>query len=518
MRRRTPPRPLSLLAPRLLAATLLLTACSDATQAVDATPPPGGPPGEPLRISGRFHDSPFGINVSYANDTLIANRPLDLARAAGVGWVRLNFEWSAFQPVGPLTSRGWRLAMRMAVDAARSRGMRVMGTIVSTPGWAQAGSPDPTAPPDPEHMAAWAEFVRQLAVEFPDVDAWAVWNEPNCDAHFRGSRAEYHALFRHAAREIRAGSPGARMVGPDLAYALGDGICTEHGAPGPATRDDYLDWLADFLRAEGHATDAVTVHMYGDGALIGGHLGTGDFEDLVRSRLGGAADAWRWPVWLTEVGLGTGAGNPIPHDAMESNLRQVYGAMLSRSAGSHWKKTFYWHLFAEGDADGRSGILSGYNQAVATRDPSHYRTKAAWGALHELAAPVRYRVNVRGSGWRPQTYDGQVAGTTGGGPLTGVRIALDDLPPQISVGYRVHLFRDGWQPEVSDGAVAGRLEDAHWLEAMSVRLVGAPPGTRVCYQPYVAHRGWQPEACDGAVAGTPGQQLAIEAIRVRIVR
>src|SRR3954471_4720850 len=108
-----------------------------------------------------YPDCPFGVNGHQADDAA-----LDQAAAAGIGWVRLDFNWLQFEPARDQFD--WTVPDRF-VDHAVADGLEGYATIGYTPAGA-AGSPcdDASSNPDdhcltrlPADQADWEEFVRQ---------------------------------------------------------------------------------------------------------------------------------------------------------------------------------------------------------------------------------------------------------------------------------------------------------------------------------------------------------------------
>ena len=118
-------------------------------------------------------------------------------------------------------------------DAA-ARGLRVILTIGGAPGWAQQGTPPPTAgagtwKPDP---VALGQFARAAATRYsgmtadpglpgallPAVRAWQIWNEPNLSVYLtpqwengRPFAADhYRAMLAAAYDAIKAVEPRER--------------------------------------------------------------------------------------------------------------------------------------------------------------------------------------------------------------------------------------------------------------------------------------------------------------------
>src|SRR5215218_2131491 len=90
--------------------------------------------------------SPFGINVHAPQGTDLAAQ-LDQVRAAGIGWVRIDFIWAAVEP-----ARGkydWRIYDAIAA-AASARGLKVFATAAYTPAWATDGPAVTGVPRNPD--------------------------------------------------------------------------------------------------------------------------------------------------------------------------------------------------------------------------------------------------------------------------------------------------------------------------------------------------------------------------------
>src|SRR5918992_798286 len=103
----------------------------------------------------------FGINVHAPQGDGLEVQ-LDRARAAGIGWVRIDFIWAVVEP-----ARGkydWRIYDAIAA-AAKARGLQVFATLGGNPG-AQVGGPDLA------HLTAgnadWYDWLRQTLLEAGD--------------------------------------------------------------------------------------------------------------------------------------------------------------------------------------------------------------------------------------------------------------------------------------------------------------------------------------------------------------
>jgi hypothetical protein len=245
---------------------------------------------------GAEEGSRFGINV-HAPAGQHLELLFDKVEAAGLGWVRVDFIWAAVEMVPGLYD--WRLYDDL-VAAARARGLTVLALIAFTPAWATDG---PEFSGVPRQVSDWEDFCFRAAERYRgSIDHWEVWNEPNLDHFWDGSRSQYMDLIlRPAADAIRAANLEARIGAPALAHLVsGDA--------------DWYRWLLDVVEQAGDRLDFVTHHAYdGDGpadvtekldanTLFGS---TPALWDLVSPSLEEVLREGGWfgrPVWLTETG------------------------------------------------------------------------------------------------------------------------------------------------------------------------------------------------------------------------
>lgn len=159
--------------------------------------------------------SRFGVVEAYY-------RPAD-ARALGVGWERIIFEWAQFQPNGPdefnldVVPQDWLLDAQLA-------GRDVVGLLKNTPYWA-SGTDLLGAPPtgldlpidDPGNH--WAVFVRRVVQHYSEqwgIHHWIIYNEPDIQPdddlpwhEFDGEVYDYYRMLKVAYLAARAVDPDA---------------------------------------------------------------------------------------------------------------------------------------------------------------------------------------------------------------------------------------------------------------------------------------------------------------------
>lgn len=162
-----------------------------------------------------------GSTVGFADSDLWGmspddvNRTLDLMTATGVRTVRVMLPWAGLEP-NP-GQYDWGKA-DLIVDAANARGMSVLGTLVSSPGWAvNPGNPAISSPP--ASAATYGEFAGAAAAHFRGrVAAYEIWNEPNSVTSWTSGPqgpepAVYTAMLKAAYPAIKGADRSALVIG-----------------------------------------------------------------------------------------------------------------------------------------------------------------------------------------------------------------------------------------------------------------------------------------------------------------
>lgn len=212
---------------------------------------------------------------------------LDKMAAAGVKWVRIDLGWASLQETRGSYSQWYVDLVDRTVDAARARGIHVLGTLWMTPAWANGGagtSAPPTSSADYASALGWAAKHWQGRI-----DAWEVWNEPNLTDFWSGSTAQYVQLLRAAYPAVKANDPGALVV-------LG----------GPSEND--TNWLAAAYAAGMHGSfDVMSTHPYMGMADAApeqpddGSIWTISHVGAVHNLMVQNGDGSK-PIWFTEFG------------------------------------------------------------------------------------------------------------------------------------------------------------------------------------------------------------------------
>src|SRR5262245_10962307 len=283
----------------------------------------------PLRAG---EESPYGINAH-----LPRTAELNLVAQAGIGWIRVDFNWYLMQPTRD--SFDWTLTDQI-VDQAVARGLSVFATLAYTPGWANGGA-GTNVPPT--NSGDWYAFVFATVSRYRDrVQHWGMWNEPNLVQFYTGGVQSYiRDVLTVGSKAAKAADPGCLVLGPELAQ-LGSG--------------QWRRWFRTILKKAASRIDIVTHHMYddtGDEVLRSLGVGGGPLSNL-NTPLGIKAQtpAADKPFWLTETGWRT---DVVTETQQADYYVQVLDGVL---AGQGIDKVFFYDLSDDPRFPEEWGILT----------------------------------------------------------------------------------------------------------------------------------------------------------------
>jgi hypothetical protein len=103
------------------------------------------------------------------------------------------------------------------------------------------------------------ELMEMVEAAELDVVYWSIGNEPNLFADKLNAdhwdTAHYNKQWRIFAEAMKAHDPNIKLVGPDLSQYMANDASNAKDAAG-------LDWMREFLRANGDLVDNVSFHRY----------------------------------------------------------------------------------------------------------------------------------------------------------------------------------------------------------------------------------------------------------------
>jgi len=285
----------------------------------------------PAAEAGRKRAPLVGFNEQMlaAVDGLSPAQKLDLAHAAGATTIRLSLDWRPLEPYRDQWNEpAWQAAAEVYADA-RAKGMTPILTLIAAPWWARAGDCGGNwacvAPPAPEMDEEWAEFAAEAARRFPAA-VFEVWNEPNMASFWwpEPDPPRYAELQAIAYRAIKAENAGAKVLAGGVAGAL-------------KTYPGVLMATRAFLRRAYRARprsarlmDGLSFHLYG---FASGFARRGAFRTILRqaARISRRLPE-RKPLWVTEVGVSTGAPENVSERRQRDLLWRAWRLLRKRRA------------------------------------------------------------------------------------------------------------------------------------------------------------------------------------------
>jgi hypothetical protein len=188
---------------------------------------------------------PAGLADDYPEETTTAERirhDLEAVRRSGARFYRFAIGWDGVETAPGTYEWGyWDELVRLAP----TYGITLLPYVCYTPAWL---NPDPAdfwrnPPVDLERFGA---FMYVIASRYQgQIASWELWNEPDIENYWTGTPAQFAAMVREGARQVRRADPGAVVV-------LG-GMAKQ--------RSPFLEELLEVHKL-GNEFDVVNVHGY----------------------------------------------------------------------------------------------------------------------------------------------------------------------------------------------------------------------------------------------------------------
>jgi|EndMetStandDraft_7_1072992.scaffolds.fasta_scaffold70591_2 hypothetical protein len=271
--------------------------------------------------SGAIPSRLIGVNTVTVRQDEFREKDFDALTRDGFRSVRLHVEWPIIEP--EQGKFDWT-STDAQINAARQRGLSVLGVITYTPSWAVA--PENRAGyihPGPADPATFARFVQIAAERYKDrIDSWEIWNEPNVLASFAPAPdiGKYAAMLKAAYTEIKRISPNATVITGGTSPAV--------NSPTSVAPADFIRGL--FEQGAGDYFDAVAMHPYSAPEMLsaaGGPDGSRKAIEDVTALLqqNGQGDK---SIWFTEFGASTATGVSSPDGGQLGITEQEQAAYL----------------------------------------------------------------------------------------------------------------------------------------------------------------------------------------------
>lgn len=211
--------PLFLCAALIALGALLLQPRGDASAAQPA----------PLRTVPDTDVNPYGANffLQYEAEPWKVDKTLQMAREAGLGWVKQHFPWEDIELKkgrfwdDRLNKSTWEKYDRI-VDTARKNNLEVIARLDRPPPWARKDNSVAEAPPD--NFEDYGDFVAAVVERYRGrIRYIQLWNEPNIYPEW-GNRsidpAAYTRLLQIGYSRAKAADPNVRVLSAPLAQTL----------------------------------------------------------------------------------------------------------------------------------------------------------------------------------------------------------------------------------------------------------------------------------------------------------
>ncbi len=283
-------------------------------------------------------NSPYGINA-HAPGGAQLTQLFDKVQAAGLGFVRIDFNWFAIETSQDVFNWSGYDAIAAAAEA---RGIRIFATLAYTPQWATSGAEQTGIP---NNVADWSDFCFKAAQRYPTIQHWGMWNEANLDRFWAGTRQQYiDIILKPGADAVHAANPQAKVCAPEMAHLTsGD--------------QDWYYWLRDSINQGADKIDIVTHHLYDS-------TNNADVTTKLNATTTFGTNPNNWtivapsvrevlvntgwygsPFWLTETGWESG-------DVGEANQANYYNGLLTDwltgQSGRTWINKFFFYELQDG--------------------------------------------------------------------------------------------------------------------------------------------------------------------------
>jgi polysaccharide biosynthesis protein PslG len=286
--------------------------------------------------------SPFGIASGGSLHWLASadlSRELDGYAELGARWLRFDFNWSAIERERGVYDWSRHDAV---IEAARARGVNVLGLIAYTPAWARpAGTSNKHAP---THVRDYADFVSHVVARYAPrgVVHWELWNEPNHANFWKPCPdvARYAELLKGGYAAVKAADPLAVVVSGGLSPAVDNGC---NVSPRTFLKGLYAHGAAGSFDALGHHPYSFPADPGDPQAWSAWHQMAATSPSL-RSIMAEHGDG-RKQIWATEWGAKVGS---VDEEAQARALARAYALFRSYS----WAGPLFVYSYRDEDSFG----------------------------------------------------------------------------------------------------------------------------------------------------------------------
>lgn len=199
--------------------------------------------------------NPYGANFFLEREveTWKIEKTLEMARDAGIVWVKQQFPWSEIEP-----KKGqfdWTKYDRI-VEYCEKYGLRIIARLDRPPDWSRQDNSYKQRPPD--DYDDYGDFVQAFVTHYRGrIRHIQIWNEPNIWTEW-GNQApnpvDYTELLRIAYQQAKRADPNVRVLSAPLAMNVEQG-------PRNLSELDYLQGMYD--AGAGDLFDILSANPFG---------------------------------------------------------------------------------------------------------------------------------------------------------------------------------------------------------------------------------------------------------------
>jgi hypothetical protein len=274
------------------------------------------------------------------------------------------------------------------ISLARELGLIPVITLCCAPDWMKGGAPGQTdwsaieRPPLPEHEGDFAELARQVALRYPDVQHFIVWNEMKgmWSASLNNwDYVRYTRLYNQVYDAVKRANPAAQIGGP---YLIIEGTGSGRGFWGmrPISERnlraiDY--WLAnkrgaEFIVLDRSVQDSRDPYLYSDAEILGLTNEFGSVTRQIQARTS-------LPVWWAEAYF---RGSP-DWDLQAVGLASMLHHMVKDGAAA----SFRWEPEARPGAPHNGNDQNLFSSTLAAGGGQPYPSYFAYKSFNDYFGP-----------------------------------------------------------------------------------------------------------------------------------
>ncbi len=216
------------------------------------------------RAAGDYHEprtipntdlNPFGANFFLDREVeeWKLRKTLQMARDAGLGWVKQQFPWEQIEPVEKGSYYDERIRQSSwakydnIVDLCEEYGLQIIARLDRPPSWTRQDNTYKERPPD--DFNDYGDFVYTFVDRYRGrVSYIQIWNEPNIFPEW-GNRpvdpVDYVDLLRVAYQRAKEADPNVHVLSAPLAITTGQA----HPEPGKWTSMNEIQFLEEMYQA-----------------------------------------------------------------------------------------------------------------------------------------------------------------------------------------------------------------------------------------------------------------------------